>query len=151
LARAGASFVVGREGNEVHGETIDGVQLMDGHQFPDGVDPYLVQGDPASGLLPEINGVGVQPDGSGDAKVQAYNFRMALCQGEDRIPIERPAHYDPARYELLVRLMAKRPWRSLHDGFIISRMPNGKTDWNNRGGFSTDYIGRNWDYPEADY
>ena len=151
LARAGASFVVGREGNEVHGETIDGVQLMNGHQFPDGVDPYVVEGDPSSGLLPEISGVGVQPDGSGDDKVQAYNFRMALCQGEDRIPIARPAHYDPARYELLVRLMAKRPWNSLNDGFIISRMPNGKTDWNNRGGFSTDYIGKNWDYPEAGY
>ncbi|MGH7528815.1 MAG: FAD-dependent oxidoreductase, partial [Gemmatimonadales bacterium] len=40
---------------------------------------------------------------------------------------------------------------SLDELFIISRMPNGKTDWNNRGGFSTDYIGKNWDYPEAAY
>src|SRR5690606_22099810 len=85
LARAGASFAVGREGNEVYGETIDGVQLMTGHQFPDGVDPYVVEGEAASGLLPEINGVGVAPDGTGDRKVQAYNFRMALCQGEDRL------------------------------------------------------------------
>ncbi|HEX6069890.1 MAG TPA: FAD-dependent oxidoreductase [Longimicrobiaceae bacterium] len=151
LARAGASFVVGREGNEAYGETIDGVQLMTGHQFPDGVDPYRVPGRPESGLLPEIGGLGVEPNGTGDRKVQAYNFRMALCQGEARLPIARPAHYDPQRYELLLRLMEKRPWRSLNDGFIISRMPNGKTDWNNRGGFSTDYIGRNWDYPEADY
>jgi hypothetical protein len=30
-------------------------------------------------------------------------------------------------------------------------MPNGKTDVNNNGGFSTDFIGENWDYPEADY
>lgn len=151
LARAGASFVVGREGNEVYGETIDGVQLMTGHQFPDGVDPYVIRGDPSSGLLPEINGVGVEPDGTGDEKVQAYNFRMALCQGDDRLPIHRPAYYDADRYELLIRLMEARPWRSLHDGFIISRMPNGKTDWNNMGAFSTDYIGRNWEYPEAGY
>jgi hypothetical protein len=151
LARAGASFIVGREGNQVYGETIDGVQLMTGHQFPDGVDPYRVPGNPGSGLLPEISGIGVEPNGTDDRKVQAYNFRMALCEGEDRLPITAPAQYDPQRYELLVRLMEKRPWRSLNDGFIISRMPNGKTDWNNRGGFSTDYIGRNWEYPEADY
>lgn len=151
MARAGTSYTVGRESNQQYGETIDGVQLMGGHQFPDGVDPYRVEGDPSSGLLPEIGGVGVDPDGTGDAKVQAYNFRMALCHGEGRIPIGQPAGYDPARYELLIRLMAKRPWQSLHDGFIISRMPNGKTDWNNRGGFSTDFIGENWGYPDGSH
>jgi len=30
-------------------------------------------------------------------------------------------------------------------------MPKGKTDTNNNGPFSTDYIGGNWDYPEASY
>jgi hypothetical protein len=30
-------------------------------------------------------------------------------------------------------------------------MPNGKTDINNNGGFSTDFIGENYDYPEGDY
>ena len=151
MARAGASYTVGREANSRYGETIDGVQLMTGHQFPDGVDPYVVSGDRSSGLLPEISGVGVEPTGTGDKKVQAYNFRMCLCQGDRRVPLGRPDNYDSTRYELLIRLMAKRPWQSLTDGFIISRMPNGKTDWNNRGGFSTDYIGKNWDYPEASY
>ena len=151
MARAGASYTVGREANSRYGETIDGVQLMTGHQFPDGVDPYVVPGDRSSGLLPEISGVGVEPTGTGDKKVQAYNFRMCLCQGDRRVPLGRPDNYDSTRYELLIRLMAKRPWQSLTDGFIISRMPNGKTDWNNRGGFSTDYIGKNWDYPEASY
>src|SRR5947207_1911824 len=151
MAGAGASYTVGREGNGRYGETIDGVKLMTGHKFPDGVDPYVVPGDRSSGLLPEISGVGVEPTGTGDKKVQAYNFRMCLCQGDRRIPLGRPDTYDSTRYELLIRLMAKRPWQSLTDGFIISRMPNGKTDWNNRGGFSTDYIGKNWDYPEAGY
>jgi hypothetical protein len=151
MARAGASFTVGREANARYRETINGVQLMEGHQFPDGVDPYIVEGDSASGLVAEISGVGVAPDGTGDAKVQAYNFRMTLCQGDERIPIAAPAGYDSARYELLVRLMRERPWRSLEDGFIISRMPRGKTDWNNRGGFSSDHIGGNWDYPNADH
>ena len=30
-------------------------------------------------------------------------------------------------------------------------MPNRKTDTNNQKGFSTDFIGQNWDYPEASY
>src|SRR5262249_25229281 len=29
-------------------------------------------------------------------------------------------------------------------------MPNGKTDINNNGGFSTDFIGANYEYPDAD-
>lgn len=151
MAASGASYIVGREPNSRYDENHNGVQLRDRHQFPDGVDPYIVKGDPSSGLLPEIGGVGVAPDGTGDNKVQAYNFRMCLCQGADRIPFSRPDNYDPDRYALLVRLMEKEPWGSLQDGFIISRMPNGKSDWNNRGGFSTDYIGKNWEYPEAGY
>ena len=151
LAVAGASYVVGREDNRVYGETLNGVQLRGRHQFPDGIDPYVVQGQPSSGLLPEITGAGVPPAGTGHRGVQAYNFRMCLCQGEDRIPISRPDAYDPDRYELLLRRLAAERTRSLSELFIISRMPNGKTDWNNRGGFSTDYIGKNWEYPEAPY
>jgi FAD-dependent oxidoreductase family protein len=151
LAMAGASYVVGREGNSVHGETLNGVQLRGRHQFPDGIDPYVVPGQPSSGLLPEITGAGVPPNGTGHRGVQAYNFRMCLCQGEDRIPVARPNAYDPDRYELLRRRLAAERTRSLSELFIISRMPNGKTDWNNRGGFSTDYIGKNWEYPDAAY
>lgn len=151
MAKAGASYVVGREANSGYGETLNGVQLRGRHQFPDGIDPYVVPGDPSSGLLPEITGVGVAPNGTGDRAVQAYNFRMCLCQGDNRLPITPPDRYDPRRYELLLRRIAAERTRSLDQLFIISRMPNGKTDWNNRGGFSTDYIGKNWDYPEADY
>jgi len=151
MARAGVTYTVGREPNARHGETYDGVQLRDKHQWPDGVDPWRVKGDPSSGRLPEISGVGVAPAGSGDRKVQAYNYRMALCQGERRVPFARPAAYDSARYELLLRLMEARPWRDLGAGFKIDRLVNGKTDWNNQGAFSTDYIGHSWDYPDADY
>jgi hypothetical protein len=34
---------------------------------------------------------------------------------------------------------------------LIRIIPNGKADFNNRGGFSTDYIGRNYAYPEGSY
>src|SRR3546814_18155950 len=62
-----------------------------------------------------------------------------------------PVNYDPKQYELLKRQKQKQPWKSLHDVFIWSLMPNGKTNINNRNGFSTDMIGMNWDYPEGDY
>lgn len=152
MARAGVSYTVGREANSQYNETYNGVQVMTGHQFPDGIDPYVVPGDPKSGLLWGINPVEVQPAGSGDKKVQAYNFRICLTNvPENRIPITQPANYNPKKYELLIRLMEKKPWKSLNDGFIWSLMPNGKTDINNRNGFSTDMIGMSWDYPEADY
>src|SRR5690606_20036271 len=34
MARAGVSYAVGRESNADYNETINGVQLMNGHQFP---------------------------------------------------------------------------------------------------------------------
>ena len=152
MAMAGASYHVGREDNEVYSETLNGVQLMDGHQFPDGIDPYVIPGDKSSGLVWGIRDGELLPNGHGDKKIQAYNYRITLTNvPENRIPITMPANYDPKRYELLKRQKQKQPWKSLHDVFIWSLMPNGKTDINNRNGFSTDMIGMNWDYPEGDY
>lgn len=155
MAGAGVSYAVGRESNSQYHETHDGVQMghpRQYHQFPDGIDPYVIPGKKSSGLLPEINGYGVQPRGTGDKKIQAYNFRMCLTQDPDNLlPFSEPDNYDPDRYHLLLRVMAAKPWDNLRGGFIISEMPRGKTDWNNYGPFSTDYIGKNWEYPEADY
>lgn len=152
MAEAGVSYTVGREADSVYGETYNGVQLLDGHQFPDGIDPYVIQGDSTSGLLWGISPEPVAARGTGDRKVQAYNYRITLTdKPENIVPIVRPADYDSSKYELLLRLKEKQPWKSLDDVFIWSRMPNGKTDINNRGGFSTDMIGMNWDYPEASY
>lgn len=152
MAKAGVSYHVGREDNKVYGETLNGVQLMDGHQFPDGIDPYTVPGDKNSGLLWGISEGALLPNGTGDHKVQAYNYRITLTNvSENRIPIEKPENYDPQKYALLKRWKEKYPWKSLNDVFIWSLMPNGKTDINNRNGFSTDMIGMNWAYPEAGY
>ncbi|MGN0020874.1 MAG: FAD-dependent oxidoreductase [Sphingobacterium hotanense] len=152
LAAAGVSYHVGREDNSLYGETINGVQLLDGHQFPNGVDPYKVKGDASSGLLWGISNEKLLPKGTGDKKVQAYNYRITLTNvPENRIPITKPDNYDAQRYELLKRQKELQPWKSIQDVFIWSLMPNGKTDINNRNGFSTDMIGMNWDYPEADW
>ncbi|MDP4187844.1 MAG: FAD-dependent oxidoreductase, partial [Bacteroidota bacterium] len=133
-------------------ETYDGVQMMKGHQFPDGIDPYKIPGDPSSGLLWGISNETLSPAGSGDKKIQAYNFRVCLTNNpQNLIPITRPVNYDSSRYGLLLRLIEKTGKISLNDYFIWSIMPNQKTDINNKNGFSTDMIGMNWDYPEASY
>jgi hypothetical protein len=64
------------------------------------------------------------------------------------VPFERPEGYDPGQYELLVRVF-DAGWNELFNKF--DPVPNRKTDTNNHGPFSTDYIGMNYDYPEASY
>ena len=151
MAIAGVSYTVGREGNDVYGETWNGVQLLTGHQFPDGVDPFVEPGNPESGLVWGVSSGTLLPPGSADGLVQAYNYRICLTDSlENMIPITRPERYDSTRYELAVRLFAAQPdKRTLNDYFIWSPMPGRKTDINNRGGFSTDMIGMNHNYPEA--
>ncbi|MCD7971332.1 MAG: FAD-dependent oxidoreductase [Candidatus Azobacteroides sp.] len=152
LGKSGASYTVGREDNNVYNETYNGVQLLEGHQFWHDIDPYIIPGDSTSGLLWGISNNKLAPRGTGDKKVQAYNFRICLTDTpENMIPITEPDNYDPKKYELLIRLQEVSPRKSVYDFFIWSRMPNSKTDINNAGGFSTDVIGMNWDYPEADY
>ncbi len=153
MACTGVSYTVGREGNDVYSETWDGVQLLTGHQFPDGVDPFVRAGDPSSGLVWGVSSQKLLPDGSPDTLVQAYNYRICLTDSlQNMIPITRPEGYDSTRYELALRLLeAQGDKRSLNDYFIWSHMPGRKTDINNRGGFSTDMIGMNYDYPEASW
>jgi hypothetical protein len=151
LANAGVKYHVGREANSVYGETINGVQAGHAvsHQFIKQVDPYVKPGDPRSGVLPGINVDGPGEEFSGDRKVQAYNFRMCTTDvPENRRAWEKPANYDPQWFELLLRNFEagdhRVPWNPVW-------MPNRKTDTNNNYAISTDFIGQNWDYPEADY
>jgi len=159
MPHAKVTYTVGREDNAQYGETLNGVYLAEYrkqsgyHQFPDGVDPYIVPGDPASGLLWGISPDELQPNGTGDGLPQTYNFRICLTNDpENMIPLTPPENYDPKNFELLARLFEAQPeeW-GIDQYFIWSRMPNRKTDINNRGAFSTDMIGANYNYPEAGY
>ena len=152
MAAAGVSFTVGRESNAVYGENLNGVETkrnVKNHRFIVDVDPWRKPGDPSSGLLPGIHNEGPGEEGSGDHRVQAYCFRMCMSDHPDnRIPFPKPEGYDELRYELLLRnLEAGDP----HVPLAPSMMPNRKTDTNNNRAFSTDNIGMNYDYPEADY
>ena len=175
MASTGVSYSVGRESNSEYGETLNGVQAnrinrtlnwtlsrnAHNHNFIDAVDPYVVKGDPSSGLLPYIV-EGGKPgiDGQGDKGIQAYCFRMTLTDHpENRIPFKKPDNYKEINYELLFRNYeaATGPIEEMYTygdklvPWINSPMPNRKTDTNNQKGFSTDFIGQNYDYPEASY
>lgn len=151
MAKAGCGYHVGREANSVYGETLNGVQVghARSHQFIKDVDPYVKPGDASSGLLPLIQAEPPGKDGDGDSHVQAYNFRMCTTDvPENRREWPKPEGYDPARYELLLRNCEagdhRVPWNPIF-------MPNRKTDTNNNFAISTDFIGANYDYPDADY
>lgn len=151
MAASGVNYHVGREPNSKYGESLNGVQSLRArsHQFMDGVDGYVRKGDPSSGLLPGIQAGGPGEEGEGDDKVQAYCFRMCLTDDpKNSVPFPKPEGYDPARYELYLRYI-QAGWRTVWGNH--KPMPNRKTDTNNHGGFSTDHIGMNWDYPEAGY
>jgi hypothetical protein len=151
MAKSGVKYTVGPEGNDRYGETLDGVQIHNGHQFKLPVDPYVVEGDPKSGLLPHICATEPAAEGTGDSRIQAYNFRLCLTKSPDnRIPFEKPAGYDPQEYVLLSRLFAQGyPIDQIFQKF--DKIKNDKVDKNNHGPVSTDYIGANYDFPEADY
>jgi len=146
MALAGVSNIVGRESNATFAESLNGVQMHATHQFEARVDPYVRAGDPASGLLSGINPEPLAPIGSGDAKVQAYNFRMCLTQAADRLPFPKPAGYRPEEYELLARYL-QAGWDELFKKFDPIR--GKKTDTNNHGAVSTDFIGGSWRFPAA--
>ena len=151
LAAASVSYHVGRESNDTYGETLNGFQRKNAvsHQFTHQVDPYMVPGDPASGLLWGIQQTNIPTDGTGDNTLQAYCFRLCMTdEPTNRRPWPKPADYDESRYELLLRNFEagdhRIPW-------LPTWMPNRKTDTNNKHAYSTDYIGGNYDYPDADY
>lgn len=174
MAASGVSYTIGREPNKLYDETLNGVQLDNinttigkkisnnalHHNFIKRVDPYVIKGDPSSGLLPYISNEPPGVNGEGDDKIQAYCFRMTLTDvPENRIPFKKPENYNELNYELLFRNYEAAdgtieemyyygdplvPW-------INTPMPNRKTDTNNQKGFSTDFIGQNYSYPEASY
>ncbi len=150
LAMAGVSYHVGRESNATYRETLNGIHFgHPNHNFKAWVDPYRVEGDPKSGLIPLVQDVEPGVPGQGDACVQAYNFRMCLTDvADNRLPFSKPDHYDADRYELFRRYLKLGFWDAM---WLTIRMPEGKTDTNNCGPIATDHIGANYGWPDGNY
>ena len=166
MARAGVTYIVGREPNSQYGETLNGSFPFPPAAFPK-ISPYVVPGDPKSGLLPRVEPVPPGPKGSGDRRVQAYNFRVCLTDvPENRVPLTKPSTYHPLDYELLVRHIAtlkdvkpgprKNAAVGLRGnggdlGICFELVPNRKTDSNCGSEFGSDLFGASYGWAEADY
>jgi hypothetical protein len=134
-----------------HGRVPGGQGVWD-RDFP--LDPYVVKGDPTSGLLPLINEGEPGTPGEPAPGIQAFCYRLCLSTAEDRLPITPPADYDPKRYELVARFIEAclaigddmdLRWFSKHDP-----LPNNKWDFNTAT-FGGNLPGASHAWPEASY
>jgi lysophospholipase L1-like esterase len=171
MAKAGVSYTIGREANSVYGETLNGVQTRrvpyNGHSFFRPISPYVIPGNPASGLLFGVQKEPPGEEGGGDRRVQAYCYRICLTEvPENRVPFTKPEGYDANHYELLLRYLLAdgagklfpdhpqpRPIESPALGYnpYTVIMPNRKTDSNSKGAISSNLVGGNYEYPDGDY
>jgi hypothetical protein len=152
MAGAAVSYYVGREANSQYGETLNGTRAL-GKVNDKRIDAYKIAGDPSSGLLPNIETAPPAENGSADKRVQAYTFRLCLTDAADnRVPVTKPEGYDPLVYETHLRWVLANP-KGLPGKlfFKTTPMPNRKTDSNNQGMFSTDFVGRSAAWAEASY
>lgn len=150
MAKSGVSYTIGRESRSEYGESLNGITgpTIYRHERRDEIDGYVISGDPTSGLLPTVR-PGIPADGMADRGIMASCFRMCLTDHPDnRIPIGKPDGYDERQYELLLRTIeAGRTDRF----FAPTPMPNRKTDCNATEPYSTNWVGMNHEYPDADH
>lgn len=154
MAQATIQYTVGRESQAVYGEDLAGVRVdTPKHQFTWPVSAF----DEQHRLLPLIDAGPLDANGAGDRKVQAYNFRLIVTDDPaNRLPWTRPRGYDRGEFALLARYLQEFPAHQgrapvLRDVMGPHAIPGRKADVNNNGPFSTDFIGKSWDYPEATY
>ena len=149
LACAGVSTTWGRESNSQYGETKNGIRAETTHaQFQVKVDPYIIPGNSASGVIPTIQDEVFGTPGEGDKSIQAYCFRMCLTKDpKNHIPFAKPENYDRNQYEIYLRYL-KAGGKLYTPGISV---PNGKTDLGAWHDLSHNLYGMNRDYPEGTY
>jgi len=170
MARAGVKYRVGREARSEYDEPLAGYHPMPIRpRSPETMasvcsclgdtGPHYIHGTPLE--IPAYDDAG-RPlfgvrrhdaaPGSADGLTQSYNFRVVVTQRDDlKVPFPKPKHYDPARYELLLRLVRAYPVVRFGRLVHLGQVANGKFDLNAQGLCSTDYAGGNFDYPDGDY
>lgn len=134
MAAAGVKYAVGREAAAAYQEELAGVGPTT-NWTP--IDPYVVPGDPKSGLLPLVEADHGLPKGAADDYTQAYNYRFYVTRDPDkRIAFEKPAGYDPKDFELVGRYV-EHLVGSIHDGEkLMKRLRDIFPGWMNSGEYN---------------
>lgn len=148
MAKAGVTYTIGREPNSMYNETMNGVLPGNyAHKSKGKIDPYLIPGNPESGLLPFVETKLPGEKGTGDHRLQAYCYRFTLSRNpENQMPIQKPANYNPLWFEHIYRWIEATPDVTLNNILTLTPLPNDKTDTNH-----ADFIGANYAWPEGDY
>ncbi|MEZ4773639.1 MAG: FAD-dependent oxidoreductase [Bacteroidia bacterium] len=146
---AGVTTETIREGNAKYDETKNGIQIKnDYRQFSVNVDPYIVPGDPESGLIPTIQPGKIGENGAPDKYIQGFCFRLCLTRDSANvIPVLKPQNYNPQTYEIYRRYLKA-------GGQLFSpsaNRENGKTDLGSWHDLSANLYGENWRYPSGNY
>ncbi len=153
FAKAGCSYMLGREDNSRFGEKYNGVYFSKhSHTLKHKVDPYKIKGDPSSGLIEGVSDAKVAEKGKGDKKLQAYCFRMLATKKSKKTAWYKPENYRPERYELLSRYVngAKNSgYWNLKYSWGPVKLNEG--DCNNAGPISIDHVGANYGWTEGSY
>jgi hypothetical protein len=144
MARAGTSYVVGREAASQYGEEFAGVR----------VGAVVVWG--AGDIEPGFPVVAPGPLGSADGHIQASNFRICLSSNRaNQVPFRQPGGYDPATYDIVAKYLNDRVagGESPRLEWVLWSNPivNAKFDVNDFGAMSSGVPGANYTYPDGTY
>ncbi|MCU0786290.1 MAG: FAD-dependent oxidoreductase [Verrucomicrobia bacterium] len=144
MAAAGVSWTIGREGRKEFGESLAGKQYPKVKMDISGLN---ADGKP----LPLVTTTDAGPDEAGDRKVMVYSFRLCLTAAPaNRVAVPEPAHYDPARFEVMRRFLKSGGKGKL--GWDLYPIPGDKFDGNNsiHGQFSLGLVGAGNGWSGAD-
>jgi hypothetical protein len=142
---AGVKWRIDRESRAEYGESHAGRQYPKKRMEINGFDE---NGNP----LPLITAVGRGPNEIGDDELMVYSFRIPMTKekGPNKVPIPAPAHYDPAKFEVIRRYVKRHGQGGVNFSYLP--VPNKKIDANNAIGsqFSIGLIGGAKAWAEAD-
>lgn len=142
---AGVKWRIDRESRAEYGESHAGRQYPKKRMEINGFDE---KGNP----LPLITAVGRGPDEIGDDELMVYSFRIPMTKekGPNKVPMPAPAHYDPAKFEVIRRYVKRHGQGGVNFSYLP--VPNKKIDANNAIGsqFSIGLIGGAKAWAEAD-
>ncbi|MEV4353687.1 FAD-dependent oxidoreductase [Nonomuraea sp. NPDC049625] len=157
MALAEVPYRTGRESREAFGEAPAGVGHIT-NWTP--IDPYVVPGDPTSGLIPLIDEDHGLPIGSADGYTQAYNFRFYLTSDKrHRAEITAPDDYSPDTFELVRRYVEHIKSVSTSTGDQLDRLRAVFPGWLNSGEYNYQRaslvtnapVGVSHDYQDGDW
>ena len=156
LGMSGVRYTWGRESCKHYDESLAGVRP---NLWVHDIDPYVVPGDPESGLVPFVQDRELGPLGSADTLSMGYCFRHEFDMSGKGIPIPEPTHFDPAEFEVYRRairdsvdIFSNRHMRTTLNKFTVhKKAPFVGGAQSNRNLMGSTVYGCNEEYPNGDW